>query len=465
MKLVEIEAFEDRTRPEGGHAVIVLRGVESVAGCPAFRLRPVDGGRDGGRLPPWAERELEPLAVETRDGSAGLIVGPELTGNPTLQPGLPLEISVPALAARGKFLWPAVAPPARPKRPSIAAERPGAPMRSTDAATNGKPATAPVDAPPGAAATRRVTTAVLATPVPQTDTFDFSVQEASTAAAPKTEPGPEDDGTATAEAPPPASVRAGATGAREKAVPRAVEPSQAPASADAGVSNEVEVPVARRDAGSGQNAPASGYGLIASILAVVLGLQLIGLIWFDVKLYRRGTPPPVPVAAAPPARPLPVSAAATPAATPLIYDALVRGPVSPRGVAAEDVSPARALERAHAMLRSGSGQRDTEEGIYWLKHHLATSVGTERSRIVLTQLGSAYAEPSSGPPDFGKARAVWELAAAFGDPVAMCFLAVVHERGLAVAADAGIAAEWLGRAQAAGGSCPTAAAAGAPVKR
>ena len=538
MKRVEIEAFEDRSRPEGGHAVIVLRGIEGVSGCPAFRLRPVEAGGAGSPLPPWAVRELKPLAVEMRDGSAGLIVGPELTDSPALQPGVPLEISVPALGVRGEFLWPAVAPP-------------------SDATTG------------------RIVTSVRATPVAQTDTFDFAVVEDAATAPPKTDPGAADRDTVTPDAslPRPVELRPVARAAapsdtdrasmtevakrvspvqspapdlsprlkavvplaapvsasectliappepqpepqahqsshpvtdrmvakesqsaagrqpaanteREPIEPRGPDPtdqaaagagsdgpvqhastmSKASEPAPASLPQAIEAPLTRGGVGPEQRTPLSRTGVLASVMAAVLGLQLIGLVWFDVKIARRGAHAPVPVVAARANAPT-LATTPPPVSAPLIYDALARGPVSPRGVAAEGVSPARALERAHALLHGGSERRDTEEGIYWLKHHLAASVGTERSGIVLTQLGSAYAEPSSGPPEFGRARAVWELAAAFGDPVAMCFLAVIHERGLGVGTNTAIAKAWLSRAEAAGGNCPTATPAGVSAKR
>ncbi len=220
-----------------------------------------------------------------------------------------------------------------------------------------------------------------------------------------------------------------------------------------------EVRLARGLANAGPREPMSAAALLATLLAGVLGLQAIGLLWFDVKIARRGAPGAALVAPA-------SVASATPAGTIANLDeAFSRGPVSPRGVTADGVSPARALERAHGLLRGGSGQRDTEEAAFWLKHHLQSALGSERTRIVLTQLGSAYADPSSGQPEFGKARVAWELSAAFGDPVAMCFLAAVHERGLGVVADEAVAGGWLKRAGAAGGRCPTRVDAGGAMQK
>ena len=73
---------------------------------------------------------------------------------------------------------------------------------------------------------------------------------------------------------------------------------------------------------------------------------------------------------------------------------------------------------------------------------------------VLTQLGSVYAEPAAGrSPDYAKARQLWEIASAANDPVAMCFLGLLHENGLGVAADKKTALRWYERSKTTGG-CP-----------
>jgi uncharacterized protein len=88
-----------------------------------------------------------------------------------------------------------------------------------------------------------------------------------------------------------------------------------------------------------------------------------------------------------------------------------------------------------------------------LKRYLQGALGDTRTLRALTHLGSAYAEPSGRAPDYAKARLVWELAGAAGDPVAMCMLGVVHENGFGVTKDAKRALAWYERAKKAGG-CP-----------
>ena len=108
--------------------------------------------------------------------------------------------------------------------------------------------------------------------------------------------------------------------------------------------------------------------------------------------------------------------------------------VSNNGADASNVDLAGALNRADELLSAGP-DADKEEAKYWLRRALAQGLSEKRMVWALTQLGTLYAAPASGAPDYAAARTVWELAAAQGDPVALCFLAAIHEHGLGVPAD------------------------------
>ena len=134
-------------------------------------------------------------------------------------------------------------------------------------------------------------------------------------------------------------------------------------------------------------------------------------------------------------------------------EALQAGPASPRGVAVTETNPEKLLSLANASLHASGAARDVEEGAFWLKHFISATFSDERMQRALTQLGSSYAEPASGAPDYAKARQLWEFASTFGDPVAMCFLGALSEHGLGVAAEKKSALHWYARAKSAGG-CP-----------
>ena len=107
--------------------------------------------------------------------------------------------------------------------------------------------------------------------------------------------------------------------------------------------------------------------------------------------------------------------------------------VSTRGSDASNVDLAAALSRADKSLSSGAGDKD--EAKYWLRKALSLGLGDKRLVWAITQLGTLYAAPASGSPDYAAARTLWELASAQRDPVALCFLAALHEHGLGVAKD------------------------------
>lgn len=106
--------------------------------------------------------------------------------------------------------------------------------------------------------------------------------------------------------------------------------------------------------------------------------------------------------------------------------------ISTRGEDASTVDLAEALKRADKTL-AGTSEGDKAEARYWLRRALSLGLGDQRLVWALTQLGTIYAAPSSGVPDYNSARALWQLAAAQGDPIAMCFLASLHEHGLGLA--------------------------------
>ncbi len=175
------------------------------------------------------------------------------------------------------------------------------------------------------------------------------------------------------------------------------------------------------------------------------------------------SPAPASTATGPsPATPsLPVGAPRTPPGGPspspgpvadgLLFDALSVGALSPRGSSGAGVGAPRALENANAQLTGAT--RDTEEAAFWLRRYLAVALGNDRTMRALTQLGSVYAEPEGRSPDYAKARLLWEIASAAGDPVAMCFLGLLHENGLGGAPDRRAALQWYERSKQAGG-CP-----------
>ena len=136
-----------------------------------------------------------------------------------------------------------------------------------------------------------------------------------------------------------------------------------------------------------------------------------------------------------------------------LADAFTVGTQSPRGEIATDVDLPTALRLADYNLHGVDRPIDRAEAEFWLKKAMSLTASHSQIRWAMTQLGTLSAEPVSGTPDYEKARLLWEISAANGDPVAMCFLGTLMEHGLGLAADRSKALEQFKRARAAGG-CP-----------
>ncbi len=502
MELIEVEAVEDRSRPEGGYAVIVLRGAKAPPKSVRFRLEAVDA--DSVLLEARALLEMvhEPLGVRVTEDGIALEIGPGLADSAFLVPGMPLTITLLDAGLCGEFLWPAVTPLARPKRRNIMTRRTVAQPPAPVAAT--LPVAAPAGAPVPAALALPALAPVLATPtraprlpaVLQAESLSerqaeeepapaagMAVQGSSSPKmpavilptesgkeaghpAPNVEPGAIEAQTVSASPSPTPMVP------KRPAAAVVADGAAAPAggvSERSGKAGRAETALSLPTA-SPSTSPVSSHSpshspsraavrwtpahVIALTVAGLLGMQFAGLRLLDLRVAKR-VEVTAPAVMVPAIRP---SSAG-------IYEVLATEAVSPRGVIGDGVSPARALQLAHIHQHGPEAGRDREEAIYWLKRYVNSTTGTENTRIALTQLGSAYARPTregDARPEMARAIAAWELAAAMGDSVAMCFLATLHERGLGVAVDKAAAAVWMQRAGR-GGACTLAGAtAGSP---
>jgi hypothetical protein len=128
--------------------------------------------------------------------------------------------------------------------------------------------------------------------------------------------------------------------------------------------------------------------------------------------------------------------------------------ISPLGRDSIGMTREDALTLAEHFLHQASGlQHDRQEAAYWLKHALRWALPDQSLTWALTQLGSVLAMAESGAADYGKARAVWQVAASLGDPVATCFLARTYEFGLGAEKNLNVARRLYGHAMTLGG-CP-----------
>ena len=451
MRMIGVQAFEDPSKPEGGHAVILLRGLATAPDRPAFRLRPVDATAAGPG--DWPDDWHQAILARTTEQGVELVIGPEVADSPLLLPGTAVEIELPDLAVRGEFLWPSVTPLARPRRRSIIARRTGREVGLAPPAVGGEalPSTNLPTAQPPTPATARS-----ALPSAAGTAADLSRNRHSPVARP----------------PMPSTVPSQSTSyatPAEPLSPGALAGAPPTEAAEAKPEYVVWYPHARggRMAGAPQAAAtprparrsltASPIGLAALAVTGMLLAQGVTLFLLGGQIPGFGGKADTGAAAttgnsavATANSTLPTGPTGDP--TPL-YDALSVGRTSPRGVSARDLDQNRVLELANARLHASGAARDTEEGQFWLKRYVVAGLGDDRTLRVLTQLGSIYAEPAGRAPDYVKARHLWELASAAGDPIAMCFLGMLHENGLGFAVDKGAALNWYERGKQSGG-CP-----------
>lgn len=515
LRKISVHAYEDPGRPEGGHAVLLLHGVANAPADPTFRLKPADAGAGVGTAG-WPQGDLKPLACRPTAEGLEVQIGPDITESELLLPGTLVEIELPDGGVRGEFLWPNIAPVLRPKKRTVIVNTPrrqketqkegdkdagmnagkGEPDRSeakggaTDATA--RPAG---DEPKAAQAEPSAALAALAAiesiadsvtakprggasdPLAALDAIEAiaetakpkaagtpgalaaldaieSIAESAAASAAHTEP-------ATPAAPagpaaPSTSLRAAARKAADPAAdtPAAAAPPQDPAfypHARAGrVSGAPKTGVMRSEPGSrrASNALQAVTGLLAVLAALYVLSRESSMRTVAPQPASDGSSIVLPSSTAPPAP----SFTQAPPPEQSLFDTLSVGAISPRGTSAASTTATRALENANAQL-SGVN-RDTEEAAFWLRRYITGTLGNDRTTRALTQLGSVYAEPvGGGAPDYAKARLLWELASAAGDPVAMCFLGLLSENGLGGAVDRRAALQWYERSKQAGG-CP-----------
>ena len=445
MNRIGVEAFEDRSRPEGGHAVILLMGLKAVPSRPSFQLRPAGTSEHADLPAAWPEGEHMPLTARVTPQGVELLVGPDLAENPTLMPGTAVEIEIADAALRGDFLWPSVQPLVRPKRKSIL----GRAQLREDRADAARAAEHQ------AARGFRDPTIIHRPDIHRPDIHRPDWADGERHSAKKEASAMPENPIHAAPAPVSPAAETSGRGNRSVNGGDAAKPSRREPSefvtfyphARGGRLKTDKADASPLSARLTAAMPTTPTGLAAVIVAGVL------LIHGAIHMLQQGGGNPLPPTPALSTAAVIDTTSGTPVAADALYDALFTSTISPRGVNARDTSSARSLENAQALLTGTETARDTEEGSFWLKRYLQGALGDDRTLRALTHLGSAYAEPVGRPPDYTQARLVWEMAGALGDPVAMCMLGVMHENGLGLARDKKKALPWYERAKKAGG-CP-----------
>ncbi len=501
MSAVTVEVVQDARFPHGGHAVIRLHGLWLLPPQAKFRIDPVDDA-----LPEvaadWPSGERAPKETRVTSRGVEILVGPDIVDAAGLQPGTPVTVSIPSASISADLRWPNLPVSSAPRRGQVimsaselraeiaTAERLRR-EREEAAATAEAERLARLQAEAQAEKLRKERSDAASLSSLQPRGGDAMSKDAKSAAASQNEPktrgsSPEISGSSWANglgATTPLKPASTTTSTIEVTIE---DPIAAARHSDGSLrlTSTAGSNMVRREPGAagGDAGPEmlplgkdSKHTQRRQIMSLSLGfLAAVSLSWLawngirtelrkpagaDIQASRTQNITTASVttaslaataatAAAAPNAGLTQQRTATEAAITL-KDVFTLDKVSPRGRSAVDTDLTTALRLADEGLHGAAADR--HESAFWLRKSLALVLNQDEVKWALTQLGSTYAAPASGPPDYTKARLIWEIAAAQGDPVASCFLGSVHEKGLGVVATKTTALGYFTAAKAAGG--------------
>lgn len=407
-----ITAIEDEDHPEGGHAILIVEGVNDLPDAPQFLLRPVDVLRQSPAFDVWHR----PLSHRATDDGVVFIVGTELVESPLFTAGTEFELTIDGVDGAGIFVWPSVTPLIRTKRKTLLTRG----SLRNDVADETQSAIGKTAETPAFSAKDFALKPVIAE---QTSAMsDRSISTAQARAADTFSP----------------ALRMASAQLGLDSTTRS-RPDKALAIDSVTAATTPDLP-----AKPVQSTSVSPVSHPATAAAATACLLLAGQFYLFPENFR---PTALP-SAAPHFSLAPQAKSIAPSA---VFELIDPGQRSPRGLEAGNVAPQRALELANLALQSTGAQKDSDEGAFWLKRFIVTAPGSDRLARAFTELGTIHAEQNATrAPEYVKARALWEIAAAMGDPGAAYFLGQLREFGLGVPQDPRAALNWYERARAQG---------------
>lgn len=512
MTIMKIEVFPDTSQPTGGHAVIRLKGIALLPPGTTFRIDPIDDTLDDGDFDGWPRGNLSPLDTRQTPEGIEMRIGPDIVDAPLLEPGTPVTISVPDSKLSAELIWPDLPlssslrqAPVVMSPSQMAAELAATERARTEAANAAraakeaelaaatraekarveaarfeaarfeaerlakKPPTKPVAVPAAAAPTQQQRLAAAARELqaalalepqdtkpgtlakaldsmpPANKAADDALANLASANIGGDRPRSNNHGSATLSSLSKSTSdrlesTLTATPDRDHSLPTIIlKRSDAPGNPP----STIETSKLRRETIDGRLAPQSTPSRIMPFLAGAGAAAIALAALLAVTSLRSGSNSPPPISG--------VQMAAAQKSG--LADAFTVGTQSPRGEIATDVDLPTALRLADYNLHGVDRPIDRAEAEFWLKKAMSLTASHSQIRWAMTQLGTLSAEPVTGTPDYEKARLLWEISAANGDPVAMCFLGTLLEHGLGLSADRTKALEHFKRARGAGG-CP-----------
>lgn len=418
MSSYRVAVVPDDAAPAAGTAIVRINGLTAWPDNATVRLVPIDTVAIPFNSEGWPWEPIKPQSVTVTDTGVDVVLGANVVASPRLLPGTPLIIKVGAANLEIEARWPAVVPAAR---------------RSTGAA--GLTATQVLNAKfdrereERMAADRR-----------------RALADAAMQSARKTSPSEGEPAQAGRSLPLLRQI-----GATESAYSTSAATDTAAAEGSMGQLARLGPPSAAAIVPFLAPPPTTAVRQTGTLrgffigLATMAGAAALMILLAPPTWWLRSPVNPAPAAIGDQIAAVDLRA--------VFKDIADAGAQSPRKKAAANVDVATALSLADQNLRGPRTQADIEEAEFWLKRALASNMSGQEVGWALTQLGSIYATVGTPSHSYAKAHALWELAAAQGDPVAHCFLGRLYEHGLGVAKNRKTAREHYQTADARG-ACP-----------
>lgn len=441
-----------------GSAAIRVTGLDALPPDPSFRIDPIDDGLSSRSGSDWPSGPRRPVAVVPQDGTTvDLLLGPDVLDSPLLLPGTPVTVSIRDTPAVAELVWPAltVRSPAR-KRPVVVTDELLAAQASATDAKRAAAAAALAAATALAASVSRADdlASVASNGIGSTGSADQRRRRTLPPLPTPVASEPPAAGEAAPAATVDKSAAGGGTASPEADRARALSGFRPVLAATPGqlvVREDKHFGLTTSPTGTAvariPPPAARGPSLIRQAAAFVAGMAAAALLVYGATNSRLINLGPGHAGAR-----QPDVAVAAARSTTSLRAVLTTAGVSPRGRSAAGVSGDAALVFADRYLHGSDGlPKDQGEASFWLRHGLSQALDHTAMKWALTQLGTIYAAPEGFEPDYAKARLVWEIAGAMGDPVALCFNAELYAQGLGVPRHVELARTLYDRARNAGG--------------
>ncbi len=447
-----IDISPDASKPEGGHAIVLVRAVAEMPDPLLFTISALpDDPDDPNSVKDWSLGEHKPIAARLTPDGLVMKIGPAIVDATELQPGTPVVFAVTSAGISAELGWPDLpvtipgslpAPlmdPSDLRAHKIEEAKHDSAQSQADKALDAAIAEsiardaplsrAPTSAQPpqNVANLADISAAVApAAAIGRTALIDALKTMPVAAKAPALQPVPLN-----------LAVDQSATGGPQlaKAVDRAMTPGPSSMSAARDV-----VPAAQKIIATQERDGRASRNWLSIVLAIIAIPAILFSFWpsLSSRIGDQGTVN---------------RSMAQLASSDWLTRVLAVGDVSPSGVDASNISASEALKRAEAAIFDADGTADLAERKFWLRKSISLLLAQPESRWAATQLGTlrtASPDPEH-QPDYHSAKTLWEIASASGDTVAMCFLAQLYELGLGVIASKEKAKVWHERAARRGG--------------